>query len=234
MMGALMIETSPQGATVQLDGQNPLPFQTPFTAAAVSVGRHTVVISKPGYVAESRVVDVIGGMRSHLLITLTEQEGSISVASDPQGAEIFVDGRDSGKTTPATMGLKRGSHTLSLQRAGYLPASTKIDVGTGQSLKFAPHLLAMGNQEEIKPVGRFSRLLGGHHGNMATLQVRSSPKGARIIVNQRVLEKTTPAEFSVPEGSYRIRLALDGYSTVERTVTLAPGSTFAVDETMTK
>ena len=69
---------------------------------------------------------------------------------------------------------------------------------------------------------------------MATLQVRSNPKGARIIVNQRVLDKTTPAEFSIPEGAYEVALALDGYSRVERTINVVAGSSFTIDEKLQK
>ncbi len=69
---------------------------------------------------------------------------------------------------------------------------------------------------------------------MATLQIRSIPRGARIIVNQRVLDKTTPAEFSVPEGSYEVAIALDGYNRVERTISVAAGSTFVVEEQLRK
>ena len=42
MVGELIIDSSPQGATIQLDGQGALSFQTPYTATSLSVGRHTV------------------------------------------------------------------------------------------------------------------------------------------------------------------------------------------------
>ena len=48
------------------------------------------------------------------------------------------------------------------------------------------------------------------------------------------MDKTTPAEFSVPEGSYEVALALDGYSRVERTISVVAGSTFVVDEQLRK
>jgi hypothetical protein len=232
MVGELVIDSFPQGATIQLDGSGS--FQTPYTATSLSVGRHTVGLSKPGYATESRTIEITVGLKSRLMIALTELGATVSIAGDPSGAAVFIDGQDSGKTTPVSLLLKKGSHTLTLRRAGYLPAAAKVELTAGQSFQFAPHLLPTGNEEEVKPVGKLGRILGRHSSSTATLQIRTNPKGARIIVNQRVMEKTTPAEFSVPEGSYVVALALDGYSRVERTITVVAGSNFVVDEQLLK
>jgi serine/threonine protein kinase len=235
MVGELIIDSSPQGATIQLDGQGSLSFQTPYTAVSLSVGRHTVALSKPGYATESRTIEIAAGQKSRLLVAMTELGATVSIASDPPGAAVFIDGQDTGRTTPVAVVLKKGSHTLNLRKAGYLQAATKVDLAGGQSLQFAPHLLPTGNEDDIKAVGKLGHILGRHSRNsMATLQIRSDPKGARIIVNRRVLDKTTPAEFSVPEGSYEIALALDGYSRVQRTISVVAGSNFVVDEKLEK
>jgi hypothetical protein len=235
MAGELIIDSSPQGATIQLDGGGTLSLQTPYTATSLSVGRHTVGVSKPGYATESRTIEIAAGQKSHLMIALTELGATVSFASDPPGAAVFIDGQDSGKTTPAALVLRKGSHTLTLRKAGYLQASAKMELTPGQSFQFAPHLLPTGNEDDIKAVGKLGRMLGRHsRSSMATLQIRTNPKGARIIVNQRLLEKTTPAEFSVPEGAYEIGLALDGYSRVERTISVVAGSTFVIDEKLQK
>ncbi|MGA2961541.1 MAG: serine/threonine-protein kinase [Candidatus Korobacteraceae bacterium] len=235
MVGELIIDSSPQGATIQLDGQGTLSFQTPYTAVSLSVGRHTVGLSKPGYATESRTIEIAAGQKSRLLIAMTELGATVSIASDPPGAAVFIDGQDTGRTTPVAVVLKKGSHTLNLRKAGYLQVATKVELAGGQSLQYTPHLLPTGNEDDIKAVGKLGRILGRHSRNsMATLQIRSDPKGARIIVNQRVLDKTTPAEFSVPEGSYEIALALDGYSRVQRTISVVAGSNFVVDEKLEK
>jgi hypothetical protein len=234
MAGDLIIDSSPQGATVQLDGGS-ASFQTPFTANSLSAGRHTVGLTKPGYAAESRTIEIAAGQKSHLTIALTELGATVSIASDPPGAAVFIDGQDSGKTTPVAMVLRKGSHALKLRKAGYLQASANVDLVPGQQFQFAPRLSPAGNEDDIKPVGKLSRILGRHsRSDMATLQIRTIPRGARIIVNQRVLDKTTPAEFSVPEGSYEVAIALDGYNRVERTISVAAGSTFVVEEQLRK
>jgi PEGA domain len=235
MVGELVIDSSPQGATIQFDGQGTSSLRTPYTASELSVGRHTVALSKPGYATESRTIEIAAGQKSRLMVALSELGVTVSITSDPPGATVFIDGQNSGRTTPVAVVLKKGSHTLDLRKTGYLQAATKLELTAGQSFQFAPHLLPMGNEDDIKAVGKLSRILGRHsRSGMATLQVRTNPKGARIIVNQRLLDKTTPAEFSVPEGSYEIALALDGYSRAERTITVAAGSTLVIDENLRK
>ncbi len=118
MVGGLIIDSSPQGATVQLDGGSAL-FQTPYTANSLSAGRHTVGLSKPGYAAESRTIEIAAGQQSHLTIALTELGATVSIASDPPGAAVFIDGQDSGKTTPVAVVLRKGSHALKVRKAGY-------------------------------------------------------------------------------------------------------------------
>jgi len=94
MVGGLVIDSFPQGATIQLDGSGSS-FQTPYTASSLSVGRHTVGLSKPGYATESRTIEIAVGQKSRLMIALTELGAAVSIASDPSGAAVFIDGQDS-------------------------------------------------------------------------------------------------------------------------------------------
>jgi hypothetical protein len=46
--------------------------------------------------------------------------GTIDVPSTPDGAEITVDGKLMG-TTPSTLHLPAGDHTIRLEKAGFQP-----------------------------------------------------------------------------------------------------------------
>ena len=105
------------------------------------------------------------------MVALTELGATVSIASDPSGAAVFIDGQDSGRTTPVAVILKKGSHTLNLRKAGYLQASTKLELAAGQSFQFAPHLSPAGNEDDIKPVGK----LEPHTGPSFTKQHGNAP-----------------------------------------------------------
>ncbi len=66
--GTLRISSSPQGASVTVDGTPVGPTPVQVTAGA---GTHTVVLTKPGYQTATRQVTVTAGQTSYLNVTLT-------------------------------------------------------------------------------------------------------------------------------------------------------------------
>ena len=53
----------------------------------------------------------------------------VLITSDPPGAHILVDGRDTGKTTPSMLelgGMLDGNHAIVLQKKGYRPSGRVI------------------------------------------------------------------------------------------------------------
>ena len=229
--GQLLINSNPPGAVVQLDGQSSSELATPYTATGLNAGRHTVVVSKPGYATESRTVEIAGGQQATLVVSLRELGATVSISSDPAGAAVFVDGNDIGRATPVSVSIPKGTHTVVVRRSGFLQATATMDLAPGQIANFSPTLVAMGNAEEIKPASKIGRILGrGTPSNVGKLQIRTSPKGAQVTVNERVLSKTTPAEFTAPAGTYEVMLVLAGHKPVRRTVTVNAGSTSIIDE----
>jgi len=59
--------------------------------------------------------------------------GVISITSDPDRAEIYVDGKFHGNT-PATLKLASGSHTILLKLAGMPDYSRTMDVPRSSKL----------------------------------------------------------------------------------------------------
>jgi hypothetical protein len=56
-----------------------------------------------------------------------DERASLQIASDPQGAAIIVDGRDTKQTTPATVALRgAGPHRLQLTRRGYTSHDVRL------------------------------------------------------------------------------------------------------------
>ena len=60
--------------------------------------------------------------------------GSVSVSSQPQGAKVFLDGEDTGKVTPCTIGeIASGRCGIRLQLKDYAPASQSVTVTEGMT-----------------------------------------------------------------------------------------------------
>jgi len=62
--------------------------------------------------------------------------------------------------------------------------------------------------------------------------VRTFPKGAQIMFNSRMMDRTSPAEFLLGPGTYEVTLTLIGYKTVHKTITIESNGRVEVNETL--
>jgi len=229
-VGDLVISSAPDGAQVQVDGG--VAGLTPVSLNNLSAGQHVVVVTKPGYAMESRSVMVQRGTRIAMAVSLKQLAAVASIASDPPGAAIIIDGRDTGRVTPAKLAVGHGNHSLVLRKAGYLDSSASMNLNPGETFQFLPTLKPLGNADDIKQVGKFKKLIGrGGQENMARVQVHTFPKGAQIMFNSRMMDRTSPAEFLLGPGTYDVTLSLTGYKTVHKTITVESNGRMEVNET---
>jgi sugar lactone lactonase YvrE/tetratricopeptide (TPR) repeat protein len=87
-------------------------------------------------------VAVIGGALAYLLLggsESSEQEasaGSIQVNSSPAGAQILLDGSDTGQVTNTTLtGISPGSHEVEVSKEGYVDYKDNVTVTSGQTAR---------------------------------------------------------------------------------------------------
>ena len=232
--GQLAVDSTPEGAQVQIDGRTDPNWLTPFTMPGLPAGEHSVVITKVDYVQEIRTVDVTSAAKAFLVVHLTAQVATVNVSSDPAGASIFVDGRDTARVTPAVLALEKGNHTILVRKPGFLDETSSASGQPGQALHFAPRLRPLGNTDDIKTVGKFKKIFGGGgaQSGMSKVSIKTSPKGAQVAINRRLLEKTTPVEILLNPGNYVVDITLSGYQPVQKVITIDQGATTAIDETL--
>jgi len=100
--------SDPPGAKVVIDSKPDLSCNSPCTLS-LSNGRHTLTATLTGYNVARRIFTVPND--NSLYMSLGRSMGVVVITSFPSGSEIFVDGKDSGRT-PATLRLPVGSHRL--------------------------------------------------------------------------------------------------------------------------
>ncbi len=232
--GQLTVDSTPEGAQVQIDGRSDPGWVTPYNLAGVIPGQHTVSVVKPGYTSETRTVGVASGSKSFLIVHLAPTAATVSLSSQPGGASVFVDGKDAARTTPTQIVVNKGAHTFLLRKQGYLDETTSADFQPGQTFQFAPTLRALGNVDDIKTVGKFKKLFsgGGNAAGAGMVSVKTQPKGAQVTVNRRMLDKNSPMEFVLDPGNYVIDITLSGYKPVHRIVNVDKGNKLVLDEKM--
>ncbi|MBV9181694.1 MAG: PEGA domain-containing protein [Acidobacteria bacterium] len=229
----MAVDSSPAGAQIVFDGA-PL-CQSPCRLTDIAPGQHTIAASKSGFASVSRSVSLGRGENATLSLELHQLAALLSVASTPAGAAIVMDGTDTGKLTPSQFSLPAtGAHTITLRRYGYLEASNPINVEVGQTSTVNLTLTHLGNADEVRPVSGKLKKMFGHEdtSGMGIVSIKTQPKGAQILVNNRVLDKTSPFDFYLNPGTYVIDISLSGYRSVHRVINLQDGEKVAIQETL--
>lgn len=232
----LTFASQPSGAKVEIDGKSEPAWVTPFRAQHVAAGIHRIVFSKDGYVAQRSMVEVLAGQNGAVSAEL-DQAAKVVVASNPQGANILVDGKDSGMITPSQLMLAKGPHQITVKTSGYREESWEGYLVPGHTVTFSPILLSLNQQTEKGPSANFlNRFLGSDAipEGKGLVHIRTVPEGATIIVNGRVASKKTNAKWPADPGVYSIDLQLDGYKPVHRNIQVQQGKIRPVDEILEK
>jgi hypothetical protein len=232
--GQALIDSTPQGAQFQVDGKSDPSWITPFTVANLGPGKHVVSVSKSGYSSDIRSVDVAAGSKSSLVLHLAPINALAVVSSTPPGAEVIMDGKSTGRVTPAQFAVEKGNHTILLRKQGFLEETITADLGPGQNFQYSPALRALGNAEEIRTVGKFNKLFGRGGGDstagMGSISIHTQPKGAQIAINQRLVEKLSPVDVMLGPGNYILDITLTGFKPVHKVVNVDKGGKVAIDE----
>jgi len=232
--GQLSVSSTPAGAQVQIDGKNDSSWITPLSLNGLNPGQHTLIVSKPGYQAETRNIDVASGSKSIISLQLAQMTAAVSVTSDPIGAAIWMDGRDTGRVTPAQISVdKPGNHSFVFKKQGYLDESATTNLQVGQTFRLSPTLRVLGNTDDIKIGGKFKKMFGGSNtAGMGTVSVKTQPKGAQVAINNRILDKFSPVELYLDPGTYVVDITLSGFKSIHRVVNVEKNGKVSIEESL--
>jgi hypothetical protein len=129
----LYITSDPPGADVFINGAKQS-GQTPVTLP-LAAGQYNLVLRLQGYDPYVGSVQVKENVQTQLNTKLSERSNNhiawAQVKSDPPGAEIFVDGKSTGRLTPARVEVPAGIHTLTLKLDGFQPAKRTVSASEG-------------------------------------------------------------------------------------------------------
>jgi serine/threonine protein kinase len=232
--GQMVVDSTPQGAQVQVDGRSDASWVTPFTVSSLRPGPHSVTASKAGYSSDTRSIDIAAGSKSAVVMHLAQLMATLAVNSDPPGASVFVDGKDIGKTTPAQVSVDKGQRVVLVRKLGYIDETSNPQFVPGQTVNVSLALRPLGNVDSIKSVGKMKKLFGGNGGQpgQATLSIRTQPKGAQVAINQHILDKGSPLDVMLDPGNYVVDITLSGYAPIHRVITADRSGKVVVEETL--
>jgi serine/threonine-protein kinase len=234
----LQFNSKPQGAKVEIDGWSEPNWVTPFTASHLAAGYHTVAFSKAGYLPKGEAAQSIAGQSIQVYAELSPALSTLVINSNPQGANIWLDGKDTGKTTPAQLTVEKGPHRVVVRKAGFKDATADEDVAEGQTASFSPVLLSVNQQVENGSSGNLLKRMFGAENTVpegkGLVHIRTEPEGATIIVDGKTAPKKTNARWPADPGVYSIVLQMDGYKPLQRNIRVQVGKIVNLDEILEK
>jgi hypothetical protein len=156
-----------------------------------------------------------------------EEVGSLQITSNPPGAKILLDGKTTGKLTPATIqNLKVGkSYSISLAKTDFERWSRKITIASAKPIAIEGELKATPKPtEETKPQPeeKIPETPTVTSGEPAQIRIASNPSGAQVFINAE-FKGTTPLTASVSPGSLSVLVSKEGLMRYSRKITVRPG-----------
>jgi hypothetical protein len=154
--------------------------------------------------------------------------GSVSVQSTPAAANVFLDGTLVGLTPVLVSGITPGSHQVRIEKTGYEPYQMTASVSAGATTVVSAVLTPGPTPTTTTPAPTPTATTPQPtptqtSAGEGTLYIRSSPFGARVLVDD-VYRGLTPLLLpNVPAGTRQVSLEKDGYKTKTLTVAVTTG-----------
>ena len=220
--GSIFVESNPAQAAIYLD-DNDLKMTTPSRLDSIAAGQHKIEVRKAGYRAYKRDIQVKGGdtlSLNALLIQEVEQLsfGSLAITSQPSGAAVTIDGKNTGSQTPCTIDeITTGQHTVQLSKSGYQKYEFRPVIESGQTTRASVNLT------------RTSQRDAGRTTQKSYFRVNVDP-WAKIYIDGKYVETTPLARsIEVTSGNHRIRLENPNFQRWQKTVNFRAGQTVSLD-----
>jgi hypothetical protein len=219
-------------APVAAEPQTQEPTKQAPGALAIVPGQSSIHSTPQG--TRTRTTKVATGNQLPVRADLTPLTATVSLNSDPANAAVWMDGKDTGRMTPAQISIEKpGTHTFVFKKQGYLDEAATANLRIGQTFDMSPSLRALGQTDEIKMVGTFSKIFGrGEGAGQGIVSVKTQPKGAQIAVNSRTINKPSPAKFYLNPGNYMVDITIAGFKSIHRVVSVDKGGKIIIDEVM--
>ena len=219
--GSLQVDSNPSGAAVYVD--NSYRGVTSTFIGNLAPGSHSVRLTKAGYQDWTGTVSIGSGVTTYLSPTLTPdqkpQYATVSITSNPTGANVYGDGVYVGQTRASGplvfTQVVPGIHTILISKTGYQDYTATQNVVAGQNYNIDVTLAAVPNPTT-----------GG-------ISVTSSPDGAEVYLNNAFKGLTPITLDSLTPGSYSVLLKLSGYSDWSSTAQVVAGQTTQLTATLT-
>jgi formylglycine-generating enzyme required for sulfatase activity len=207
--GLVSLTTEPEAqARVLLDG---MPFgETPLTDAEITPGLHRIELSADRFLSQTLELEVRGASeRQSLIAKLTPNWAPVTLATQPAGATVLVDGVSAG-VTPLEMQLTAGEREIEARLSGYNAWTDKVLVSAGMPIALPDVRLtqADGRVEIVSTPAEANVSIDGEFRGRTPLNIRLSPGRSHQLTLTKPGYETSTRDLSIAADSGR-KLQID-------------------------
>ena len=141
--GRISLTTLPETAEVSVDSV--FKGSSPLTLDSMAPGGHVLIIKRKGYFGKKVSVEVTADSTLAVDVVLVKP-GTFIIASNPPGAKVVLDGKESGVTPCENAKLKPGEHVLRLEKEQFLPFEKTVVATEGKTDTLSFSLAAVKTQ----------------------------------------------------------------------------------------
>ena len=205
--GSLRVESMPDGAAVFINRD--FVGYTPLTYTARG-GSYDLQVQADGYETFSQRVTISNGQQTgiHAHLNQVRRTGTVSFHSQPNRADVYVDGRYLGTTPLNNQEIEAGNHTVRFERDGYEASTVSFNVSANSRQTVNGSLAAQ----------------------LGNLRIRGNVGGAQVYLDG-IHQGTIPSGNGILDltglnpGTYELTVVAPGYNTHSSTVRINSGST---------
>lgn len=204
--GMLDVVSEPAGAQVLIDGN--VIGETPLSSVELQAGDYELSVVTQRYLPNVQTVE-IQGMAVHQSVKVTLQPGwgTLRIESEPNGAEVWLNGLKAGQTPLYTEPMA-GAYQVELRKSGWKPVLGNIKIEPGETIEMARFEL---EKED------------------GMIEITSKPSGASVMLNGEFRGHTPMSLAIMPEKNHSLILAKSGFENASRRISVDRGGTHNVD-----
>ena len=146
-----------------------------------------------------------------LLPSVVSAAGTIAVSSVPSGAAVWLDGTNSGTTTPTTIqSVTSGNHIVGLKLTGYQDYAQSVTVIDNATTSISASLIALATTT--------AEITNG------SIKIESNPSNSAVFLNTEYQGKTPLTLYNITHGTYRVLVQKIGYQDWSERISVSSGT----------
>jgi serine/threonine protein kinase len=227
----LSINTDPQNASIMINGE--LVGESPLQHYSIEAGTYNLRIDKENYLPVDTSMTVASGTDLALAFKLIQPESephplplaakseikqrptrkpevprlaSLSVSSEPNNSEIWLEGRFRGNTPLYLEDIKPGTYIVEVRKSGYQTSAQRLTLVAGNNQSVTAQL----------------NLQAGE------ILIRKDPLSADVFIDGNLVSTENKAVNqlkNISPGEHQIEISQDGYSTHSETILVTKNET---------